>query len=110
MGVKVAGGNGSGVGAHQLNHQTEIFLSKIDAAIFIADSFNNRVQKGFLNSSSEITIAGSSAGLVGQTEYLMSYAYAIALNNDETLLYVSDSNSNSYTTLRIKLIHSRIFS
>lgn len=87
------GGYGLGGSANQLNYPTEIFLSKIDAAIFIADRLNNRIQKWFLNSSAGVTVAGSTTGLVGKTEYLMNDSYAIALNNGETFLYVTDINN-----------------
>lgn len=92
-GVTIAGGNGLGINSNQLNGPTEILLSKVDAALYIADRMNNRVQKWFLNASSGITVAGSTTGLVGQTAFLMNGAYAIALNEDESYLYVTDTNN-----------------
>ena len=92
-GVTIAGGNGQGAAANQLNHPTEIYLSRVDKSIYIDNRYNNRVQKWFLNGSTGVTVAGSSTGLVGQTVFLVNEVYAIALNEDESLLYVSDTNN-----------------
>lgn len=92
-GVTVAGGNGSGTGSNQLSRPPEIVLSKIDASLYITDRLNRRVQKWFLKASSGITVAGSTTGLSGQTAFLMSEVYGIALNSDESFLYVTDTNN-----------------
>lgn len=91
-GVTIAGGNGPGAAPNQLNNPTEILLSKVDSSLYIADRLNNRLQKWFLHSSAGVTIAGSTTGLAGQTSSLMNGAYAIALNEDESLLYVTDTD------------------
>jgi DNA-binding beta-propeller fold protein YncE len=94
-GVTVAGGNGPGAAPNQLNGPTEIYLSKIDGSLYIADSYNNRIQKWMMNnSSSGVTIAGSPSGTAGRTAYLMDLTYAICVDASENYLYVSDSNNN----------------
>lgn len=91
--MTIAGGSGAGAAPNQLNHPTEIFLSKIDNSLYIADRLNTRVQKLYSNSTVGMTVAGSSSGLVGQTAFLMNEAYAIALKEDESYFYVSDRNN-----------------
>lgn len=93
-GVTIAGGNGAGTNANQLNFPINILLSEVDDSIYIADFFNNRVQKWFLNSSVGITVAGSLSGLAGQTASLVNRAYDIALSEDESYLYVTDRNNS----------------
>ena len=94
IGVTVAGGNGPGVGPNQLNGPTEIYLSKLNGSLYIADSYNNRVQRcSMSNSSSCVTVAGSASGTAGLTAYLMDLTYAISVDESETYLYVTDSNN-----------------
>lgn len=90
IGVTIAGGNGAGSGPNQLCYPIKIYLSKFDGSVFIADSHNNRIQKWGRNASSGITVAGSSAGLAGQTAYLIDYAYSLTIDDDETNLFVVD--------------------
>ena len=94
VGVTVAGGNGAGAAPNQLNRPTEIYLSKIDGSLYIADSYNNRAQKWMMNnSSSGVTVAGSPDGTAGRSAFLMDLTYAISLDASETYLYVTDSNN-----------------
>ena len=94
VGVTVAGGNGPGSAPNQLNGPTEIYLSQIDGSLYIADSYNNRVQKWMMNnSSSGVTVAGSPDGTAGRSAFLMNLTYVISLDASETYLYVTDSNN-----------------
>ena len=90
IGVTIAGENGAGSGPNQLCYPIKIYLSKFDGSVFIADSYNNRIQKWARNASSGTTVAGSSAGLAGQTAYLVDYAYSLTIDDDETNLFVVD--------------------
>lgn len=56
-GNTVAGGNGQGAAANQLSHPTDIF---IDATgnIYVADQFNDRIQKWAPGAVNGITVAG----------------------------------------------------
>jgi hypothetical protein len=45
IGVTVAGGNGQGSANNQLNQPIGIFLSRLDGSLYIADTYNNRIQK-----------------------------------------------------------------
>ena len=56
-GVTVAGGNGQGSAANQLNHPRDVF---VDAAgnIYVSDGTNHRIQKWAPGAASGITVAG----------------------------------------------------
>lgn len=58
-GTTVAGGNGQGSGAHQLNTPLSVYISKKtgDIYIYIADSNNRRVQRWDPGVTSGVTIA-----------------------------------------------------
>ena len=94
IGVTVAGGNGVGLAANQFNGPTDIFLSKIDGSIYIADGYNNRIQKWQRNATFGITVAGSSSGLAGNTSYLLNLIFGLAVDDEEEYLYVADCNNN----------------
>jgi DNA-binding beta-propeller fold protein YncE len=94
IGVTVAGGNGQGSAANQLDRPPDIFVSKIDGSIYVADCYNNRIQKWLVNATSGITVAGSSLGAAGSTPYLMNQTYGLAVDAAEKYLYVSDSKNN----------------
>ena len=90
VGVTVAGGNGAGSAANQLNSPISIAVSHIDGAIYIADRNNNRVQKWLVNAAFGITVAGSSTAIAGNSPYLLNWPFDIKLAYGETYLYVSD--------------------
>ena len=92
--VTIAGTGSSGLAANQLNGPTEIYISKFDRSLYIVDSYNSRIQKWLANATSGTTIAGSSAGTTGSTPLRLNTPYAIALDQSETVFYVSDSNNN----------------
>jgi sugar lactone lactonase YvrE len=94
IGVTVAGGNGLGSAANQLSHPTDIYLSRLNNSIYIADCFNNRIQKWQINGTYGVTVAGSPTGAAGMTPYLMDSTYALAVDYGENYLYASDSNNN----------------
>ena len=94
IGVTVAGGNGVGSTASRLNGPTDMHLSKIDGSIYIADCYNNRVQKWQRNATSGITVAGSPSGVAGNTSYLLNLIFGLAIDDKEEYLYVADSNNN----------------
>jgi DNA-binding beta-propeller fold protein YncE len=102
IGVTVAGGNGLGSAANQLNGPTEIYRSKNGNFMYICDSFNHRVQRWPMNGTSGVTVAGSSSGMAGQTPYLMNTVYGFAFDPDESHLYVSDANNNRIQRFSLK--------
>jgi hypothetical protein len=82
IGVTVAGGNGQGSAANQLDRPSDIFVSKIDGSVYVADCYNNRIQKWLVNATSGITVAGSSLGAAGSTQYLMNLLMSLLCIGD----------------------------
>jgi sugar lactone lactonase YvrE len=91
IGVTVAGGNGQGSAANQLNTPAGIHLSSLDGSLYIADEFNNRIQKWAQNATFGTTVAGNSNGISGSTPYLLYHPFDIAIDHEENCLYVSDT-------------------
>ncbi|CAF3694434.1 unnamed protein product [Rotaria sp. Silwood1] len=89
--ITVAGGYGAGSASNQLNRPTTIIMSQIDAALYICDSYNNRIQKWAMGASFGITIAGSANGMAGNTLNLFNTPYDIWIDSDETYLLISDT-------------------
>ncbi|CAF2678052.1 unnamed protein product [Rotaria sp. Silwood2] len=92
-GVTVAGGHGAGSASNQLNRPTTIIISRIDRALYICDSHNNRIQKWAMGASFGITLAGSASGLAGNSLYLLNTPYDIWMDSNETYLLISDSSN-----------------
>ncbi len=91
VGVTVAGDNGEGPASNQLYRPTDVYLSKLDGSLYIADCYNNRIQKWAINATDGITVAGDPNGASGNTPYLMNRAYSFAFDGQEKYMYVSDS-------------------
>lgn len=100
-GTTVAGTGTNGSAADQLNLPTEIYLSKIDRSLYIVDNGNNRIQKWLPNATMGVTIAGSSTGVAGSTPYLLDYPFGLALDENETWLYVSDMQNKRIQRFKV---------
>lgn len=96
----VAGGNGVGTGNHQLNTPYGVCVSKKTGDIYIADTFNYRIQRWSPGATSGVTIAGS--GKRGSNSTSLNAPYGVALNSNETYLYVTDRDN--HRVQRFKLI------
>ena len=59
--------------------------------MYIADTFNNRIQRWVLDQSEGVTIAGDPNGNPGSSATMLSSPYGVAVNDEETFLYVADS-------------------
>ncbi|CAF1529289.1 unnamed protein product [Adineta ricciae] len=92
IGITVAGGNGAGLGPHQLDSPIAVWVSSKTGYIYIADTNNHRVQRWKLNDTEGVTIAGT--GIAGQDSTMFNATTGLTLNSDETYLYVSDQNNN----------------
>jgi 6-phosphogluconolactonase (cycloisomerase 2 family) len=93
-GTTVAGGNGPGSGSHQLYWPSDIWLSKKNGAMYIADSGNNRIHLWQQGAIEGVTIAGDPNGNAGSDATMLNGPGAMVLNTNETLMYVIDSNNN----------------
>ena len=89
-GTTVAGGHGQGSGMDQFNQPYDLWISNKTGAIYIADSNNHRIQRWQRGASAGVTVAGDPLGLSGSNETLLRNPYRLAINADETFLYVSD--------------------
>ncbi len=71
-----------------------MYVSKKTGAIYIADQMNNRIQKWNVGDSEGVTVAGNPNGISGRNNSLFNTPNSVALNAEETYLYVSDRNNN----------------
>ncbi|CAF4230430.1 unnamed protein product, partial [Adineta steineri] len=88
-GTVVAGGNGAGSGANQLNEPRNIVVDS-NGALYIADGGNNRIQRWLKNATSGTTVVGGTSGTASNQ-----------LNFPETVLFdkygnllISDRRNN----------------
>ena len=88
--VTVAGGNGPGPAPDQLYNPNALCISRKTGALYIADAMNHRAQRWDWGASVGVTIAGSVNGISGSGPTEMLYPSGIALDANETFLYVSE--------------------
>ena len=69
-------------------------VSKKTGAIYVSDQGNSRVQRWYEDDSHGVTIAGSPQGLAGSTSFLLNNVNPVALNAEETYLFVSDRDNH----------------
>lgn len=88
--VTVAGGNGMGTNANQLNKPTHFF---VDAAgnMYIPDMDNNRIQKWTPGASAGVTVAGGRGA--GSALNQLDRPTSVAIDSKGNL-YVTDQNNN----------------
>ena len=89
----VAGGNGAGSGAHQLNNPYDLYVSERSRTMYIVDYGNHRIQRWDFGASSGVTIVGTT-GITGTALTLLSGPSAIIINSNETSMYISDMMNN----------------
>jgi sugar lactone lactonase YvrE len=89
-GVTVAGGNGPGSGANQLNNPQSVCVSKKTGAVYIADMYNYRIQLWAVGATQGVTIAGNPGGpdITGPAQF--NLPAGVILDPDENYLYVAD--------------------
>jgi sugar lactone lactonase YvrE len=63
----VAGTGVSGNGSNQLNQPRGVFVMD-DGTMYIADSFNHRIQKWTIGARSDVTVAGTGSAGRGLSE------------------------------------------
>ncbi len=88
----VAGGNGAGTAANQLNFPAAVYMDGL-GNLYVADYNNNRVQQWPTASITGTTVAGSSVGTSGSTAALLNHPVFVSLDGNGNL-FVSDNNNN----------------
>lgn len=99
--VTVAGGNGVGSNPNQLNNPTDVYFSKKNGSLYVADRSNNRIQKWTKNATYGITVLGSPNGTSGSTSFLLNRPYSITFDGEEKYMYVSDSLNNRVQQIQL---------
>lgn len=92
-GTTIAGGNGNGASSDQLYQPMDVWVSKKNGAVYIADSSNHRIQCWSPGATSGVTIAGDPAGTSGVDATTLSSPNALTINKNETRLYISDTGN-----------------
>lgn len=101
-GTTVAGGNGLGSGSHQLSSPIDVWISKKTGAMYIVDKNNHRIQRWQQGATQGVTIAGDPNGIAGINATRLRNPAAVALDVNETYMYVVDRGNNRVQ--RFKLI------
>ncbi|CAF1233147.1 unnamed protein product [Adineta ricciae] len=89
-GTTVAGGSGQGSNDSQLYFPQAVCVSKNTGAIYVADTYNNRVVRWSSGATKGVTLVG----VPGTSATLLSGPGHVALSRNETFLYVADVNNN----------------
>lgn len=100
-GTTVAGGNGYGHGSNQLAFPYDIWFSKKYGAIYIVDAGNNRIQRWQPGAKNGVTIAGDPNGGSGTDAIRLNNPSSIAINENETLMYVGDMDNRRIQRFRL---------
>ncbi|CAF1093484.1 unnamed protein product [Adineta steineri] len=93
-GTTVAGGNGSGPRSNQLSYPSDVKISNKTGALYIVDSNNNRIQRFNQRATEGVTIAGDLNGNPGANDTMFNSPAGLAINRNETLMYVTDQSNN----------------
>ena len=96
----VAGGNGRGNSSNQLDQPYSVCVSKKTGDIYIADKQNHRIQCWSPGATSGVTIIGIT-GMYGTNATMLNSPSNIALNKNETYLYVSDMDNHRVQRYRL---------
>ncbi len=92
--ISVAGNNGVGTAANQLYRPASLCVSRKTGTLYIADTYNHRIQRWNVGSTQGVTVAGSLTGISGIGATQLAYPSGVALDINETFLYVSDYLNN----------------
>ncbi|CAF1550087.1 unnamed protein product [Didymodactylos carnosus] len=91
-GIVIAGGHGPGGAANQLNTPSGIFVD-CAGTVYIADRLNNRIQRWSVNSTTGVTVAGSSSGVSGNDSMHLNTPLDVQFDNTGNM-YIADHNNN----------------
>ncbi|CAF2031890.1 unnamed protein product [Rotaria magnacalcarata] len=99
-GTTVAGGNGQESSSNQLYYHQAACVSKNTGDIYIADAYNNCLQKWSVESTSGVTIADT-AGVYGSVATLLYGPANVTLSLNEIILDVGDLNNNRVQSFQL---------
>lgn len=71
-----------------------IFLNRLNNAMYIADTMNNRIQKWNNNSQQGITVAGSQDGIPGYNASTLASPLAVWVDEISEVIYIADGDNN----------------
>ena len=87
-GTVVAGTGAAGSTPSELNQPWTLFVDN-DRAMYIADNYNNRIQKWTYGASSGVTVAGSAIGIPGTNASLLYNPVAVVVDSNQ-YMYITD--------------------
>gem|GEM_PF-6922223 len=106
-GTVVAGGNGSGINANQINAPAGVFVD-CNNNVYVTDGGNNRIQQWPVAASSGTTIAGSSIGNSGSSNILLNAPFGVAVDGKGNL-FVGDFANNRIQEFSATIINTLNF-
>jgi hypothetical protein len=68
--------------------------TKSNGDIYIADSFNHRIQKWSINASEGVTVAGSTNRIPGSDNTLLHGPSTVWVDEETKVIYIVDSYNN----------------
>lgn len=92
VGTTVAGLGSAGAGLDRFSTPYSIAVDS-SKAFYVADYYNNRIQKFTPSSSIGMTVAGQTGGAFGSTLYDLYHPTSVLLDSNGNL-YVSDSGNH----------------
>ncbi|CAF1060530.1 unnamed protein product [Didymodactylos carnosus] len=89
----VAGGNGYGNQSNQLSYAMGIFVDEInDGAVYVCDTYANRIQKWLPNATAGTTVAGGNGN--GSALNQLYMPTAIIFDPNTKIMFISDYGNN----------------
>lgn len=89
FGVTVAGGNGAGGAANQLNNPSDVFVD-VAGNVYVCDNYNARIQKWEPGATSGITVAGGNYFGPGANQFQSAFQIFVDASGN---IYVSDNGN-----------------
>ncbi len=92
QGIAVAGGNGQGNAANQLDFPMCVFVDEVNeiGALYICDMYNNRIQKWLPGAVNGTTVIG---GYTNLSQLVVIQPQALILDPTTRIMFILDSNN-----------------
>ncbi|GAB3494094.1 hypothetical protein GCM10027341_09820 [Spirosoma knui] len=87
-GQTVAGGHSEGGNANQLRHPEGVVVDETTGTVYVADTYNHRVQKWLPNANEGITVAGSTTAGAGASQ--LNTAFGL-YRDSNGYIYIADA-------------------